>query len=53
MRLLQDLASSDATITQRLILTRFTETYGSYIEYLPSPQVVTVLEPQGNHKRRA
>ena len=44
VRLLQGIASSDATITQRIIVYRFTETYCSYIEYLSLPQVITVLD---------
>ena len=50
--LLQGLTSSNTTITQRLIVTRCTEIDVSYIDYLPLLQVVTVLELQGNHKRR-
>ena len=38
--LLQGLASSDATITWNLIVSMFTETNVSYIEYLSLPQVV-------------
>ena len=51
--ILQGLASSGATITQRLIVPRCTEKNSSYIEYLPLLKVVTVLDSQGNHKRRA
>ena len=51
VRLLRFIASSDATITQRLIVPRFTETYGSYSDYLALPQVVTVLDSQGHQKR--
>ena len=51
--LLQFIASSDATITWSLIIPRFKETYGSYIEYLPLPLVVTVLDLKGNQKSRA
>ena len=51
--LLQDIASSDANITQRLIVYRLTEIYGSYIEYLPLTQVVTVLEYPENQNRRS
>ena len=53
MRLLQGIASSDVTITQNIILPRCKEKYSSYIEYLPLPRVVTVLDYQGNQKRRA
>ena len=52
-RLLQGLASSDATITQRIIMCRYTEIYGSYNEYLPLPQVVIVLEYLGHQNMRA
>ena len=40
VRLPQSLVLSDATITIRLIILSCTDTYGSYIEYLPLPQVV-------------
>ena len=53
MRLLQVLASSDANIPQRLIMTRCTEIDGSYIDFPPLPKVVTVLDSQGYHKRMA
>ena len=43
-RLLQGIASSDATITQSIIVSGLTETDGSYIEYLPLPELVTVLD---------
>ena len=52
MRLIQGLASSDATITQRLIVSRCIETDSIYIEYLPLPQVVTILDYQGHQKIR-
>ena len=52
VRLLQGLSSRDATITQILIVSRFTETDGSYIDYLLLPQVVTVLCYLENHNRR-
>ena len=50
--LLQGIASIDANITQRLILSRFTEIDGRYIAYLPLPHVVTVLDSLENHNRR-
>ena len=53
MRLLQVLASSDATITRRLILPMCIYTGGIYIEYLPLQQVVTVLDPKRKQNRRA
>ena len=43
VRLLQDIASSDATINQRLIMSRFAETDSNHIEYLLLPELVTVL----------
>ena len=49
VRLLQGIASSDTTITQRLIMYRFTETDGSYIEYLPLPELVNVLDSPDHH----
>ena len=53
VRLLQGIASRAATITQRTIMYRFTETYGIYIEYLPLPELVTVLESTVHHNRRS
>ena len=52
-RLLQGIASSDANIPQRLIVSRFTEIDGSYIEYLPLPELVTVLDSPENHNMRS
>ena len=46
MRILQGLASSDATITQRPKMPRCTQADGRHIEYLPLTQVITVLEYQ-------
>ena len=50
-RLLQGIASSNDTIAQSLIMSRFTDTDSSYIEYLPLPQVVTVLDSPEHHNR--
>ena len=44
MILMQVIASSEATITRRIIMSGFTETDGSYIEYLSLTQVATVLD---------
>ena len=52
VRLLQGVSSSDTTITQRLIVPRCTEIDGSYIEYIPLPQVVTVLYSKRHQKKR-
>ena len=52
VRLLWGLASSDATITLRIIVPRCTETYVSYIEYLQLPLLVTILDSQGYQKRK-
>ena len=53
VRLLQGIASSDATITQRIIVSSFTEIDGSYIDYLPLTELVTVLDSPENHNRRS
>ena len=52
-RLLQFIASSDASITQRIIVSRFTETDGSYIKYPPLPEFVTVLDSPEHQNRRS
>ena len=49
----QGVNSSDAIITQRLIVSRFTETDGSYIEYLTLPELVTVLDSPEHQNRRS
>ena len=53
VRLLQGIASIDATITRRLIVRRFTETEGRYIYYLSLPQLVTVLDSTEHQNRRS
>ena len=52
-RLLQGIASSDATITQRIIVSRFTEIDSSYIEYPPLTELVTVLDSPEHKNRRS
>ena len=49
---MKEIASRDSTITQSLIVPRGKETYCSHIEYPPLPQVVNVLDPQGQQKSR-
>ena len=45
--IMQGLASSEWTHYVHRHVPRCKDTYSSYIEYLPLPHVVTVLESQG------
>ena len=53
VRLLQGIVSSDVNINQRPIMYRFTEKDGSYIEYLPLPESISVLDSPENHNMRS
>ena len=52
VRPLQGISSSEANTTLILSMHKFTETDGSYIDYLPLPELVTVLDSP-EHKNRS